>query len=83
MISLRKHIEAYDRQLADSFRSACRALLLSAAKSGGQAVPSLASEFSRSLNALREKLGALATPSEVETIQAEIETELGRAIFTP
>ncbi|HTA43210.1 MAG TPA: GGDEF domain-containing protein [Bryobacteraceae bacterium] len=75
MISLRKHIEAYDRQLADALRSACRAVLLSAAKSGGQAVPSLAAEFSRSLNALREKLGTLTTPSEVESIQTDIETE--------
>lgn len=75
MISLRKHIEAYDKQLSDALRSACRGLLLSAAKSAGQAVPALAAALSQNLNALRERLGTLVTPDEVAGVQTEIEAE--------
>lgn len=76
MISLRKYIDAYDKEFAESLRTAGRAMLIAVAKSGGQAVPALATSFHKSLSALRERLGTATTPDEVVTIQADVESAL-------
>lgn len=76
MISLKKYIDAYDRQLADALLSACRNTLLATAKSGGKAVPDRSAGLSESLNSLRERLGPLVTPDEVAHIEKDIEAAL-------
>ncbi|MGD1071645.1 MAG: GGDEF domain-containing protein [Bryobacteraceae bacterium] len=76
MISLKKHIDEYDRQLADALLSACRATLLAAGKSGGQAVPDLAASLRDGMNSLHDRLSALVTPAEVAHIEEDIEATL-------
>jgi len=76
MISFKKYIDAYDRQLADALLSACRATLLATARSGGKAVPDRAASLSGSLNSLRERLCSQVTAEEVAQIEEDIETAL-------
>jgi diguanylate cyclase (GGDEF)-like protein len=76
MISLKKYIDAYDKQLADALLSACRATLIATAKSGGKAVPDRAANLSENLNSLRERLCSLVTPDEVAHIEKDIEAVL-------
>jgi diguanylate cyclase (GGDEF)-like protein len=76
VISLKQHIDAYDRQLAEALRSACKTTLLAAGTSGGQAVPDLAASLRGTLNSLSERLSSVVTPSEVASIETDIEAAL-------
>ncbi len=76
MISLKRYIDAEDRQLADALLSACRGTLLATGTSGGQAVPDLADSLCENLNNLRDRLSSLVTPGEVAQIEEDIEAAL-------
>jgi diguanylate cyclase (GGDEF)-like protein len=76
MISLRKYIDAYDKQLADALLAACRTTLHATAEAGGRAVPDRAAGLSEKLNSLRERLSTLVTPDEVAHIGEDIEAAL-------
>lgn len=78
MISLKKHIDTYDQQLADALLSACRATLIAIGNSGGRAVPGLAASLRESLNPLHERLSSPITPGEVTHIEQDIEGALAR-----
>ncbi len=76
MISLKKYIDAEDRQLAEALLSAWGATLLAAGKSGGRAVPQLAAALQESLDSLRERLSSLPLRDDVATIEKDIEAAL-------
>jgi diguanylate cyclase len=78
LISLKECIAAYDKELADAFRSACRATLIATAQSGGLAVPTLAGNFRENLNLLQRQLSSAASPSDVARLEEEIEREISQ-----
>ncbi|HTA47302.1 MAG TPA: GGDEF domain-containing protein [Bryobacteraceae bacterium] len=76
MISLRKHIDAYTEQAAQTPLTGYKDLLLAIARSASEATPYLGEELRQKLKALNESLGDAPQPSRVREVHAEADREL-------
>lgn len=76
MISLRKHIDEYDKELARALLAAYSAAVASTVRSCGRAVPALSSALHELLNPLNQRLAATLSPEEAGDIQQEFDAGL-------
>jgi diguanylate cyclase (GGDEF)-like protein len=76
VISLRKHIDAYTEQAAQTPLTGYKELLLAIARSASEATPYLGEGLRQKLKALNESLGDAPQPSRVREVHAEADREL-------
>lgn len=76
MISLKKHIDEYDRELSRALISAYGSALASTVRSCGRAVPPLSAGLHETWKHLKQRLSSTLTPDDIGAIQEEFDSEL-------
>lgn len=78
MISLKKHIDEYDRELSQAFLAAYGDALASTVRSCSRAVPPLAEGLHEVLSHINQRLASTLTPPDAGDIQQEFDAGLLR-----
>jgi diguanylate cyclase (GGDEF)-like protein len=78
MISLKKHIDSYEKQLQRVVIDCYRETVVAMGAAASRALPALGSDFNRSLNALASGISRNATPAGITATNQTLVSELDR-----